>query len=66
MTKEVRPRNNNIVFGGVEFTPEDFINMTKNFNSMADLFMLREVVASMVIEDELQTIEVEPNAETEV
>ena len=66
MTKEVRPRNNNIVFGGVEFTPEDFINMTKNFNSMADLFMLREVVASMVIEDELVTIEVEPNAKANI
>ena len=66
MTKEVQSTTTNIVFGGVEFAAEDFMRMTENFNSITDLFMLREVVASMVIEDELQTIEVEPNAETEV
>ena len=66
MTRQIQPTSNNIIFGSVEFTPEDFINMTKNFNSIADLFMLREVVASMVIEDELQTIEVKPNAKANI
>lgn len=66
MTKEVQPTTTNIVFGGVEFAAEDFMRMTENFNSITDLFMLREVVASMVIEDELITIEVEPNAKANI
>ena len=53
--KEVRSKEEKIVFGGVEFTPKDFMEMTKESKGITDLLFLREAVASLAIEDELQT-----------
>ena len=57
--KEVRSKEEKIVFGGVEFTPKDFMEMTKESKGITDLLFLREAVASLAIEDELQTVVIE-------
>lgn len=63
MEKE-KPKPEMILFGGIEFTPEEFIELTKESNSIADLLLLTEAVASIAIKSiQLETIEVKDKNE---